>query len=83
MEKKHGQGTFTYPDGDKVCRGIQGWRKEMVKEHTLGLMERKYEGKWKNGKEHGQGTLTLPTGGGYVGEFKEWEKDWSRNIHFT
>ena len=46
---------------------------EMVKEHTLTLMETSMKGEWKSGKKHGQGTFTLSNGGKYVGEWKDGE----------
>ena len=47
----------------------------MVKEHTLGLMEKKYVGEYKDGLPNGQGTYTLPNGEKYIGEFKD-NKPW-------
>ena len=57
-----------------LCRGIKRMGKEMVKEHSLGLMEHKYVGKFKDGKEHGQGTWTSTEGEKYVGKFKDGKK---------
>ena len=45
--------------------------KDMVKEHTLGLMDTSYEGEWVNGREHVQGSLIFPYWSNYVGEFKD------------
>ena len=42
----------------------------MVKVHPLSLMEKKYDGDWKDGKENGQGTLTWSNGSKYEGEWK-------------
>jgi len=66
---EHGQGTFTYPNGDKY---IGEWKDGIpngqgTRTYTDGS---KYEGEFKDGKKHGQGTTTYSNGIKYVGEFK-------------
>ena len=48
--------------------------KGMVKELSLGLMDKSYVGEWKDGKKHGQGIFTFPDGSKYVGEYKDGKK---------
>ena len=44
------------------------------------MMDKSYEGKWKNGERNGQGTETYPDGRKYVGEFKNGES-WNGKIY--
>jgi hypothetical protein len=69
----HGQGTYTYVNGDKYAGE---WKKG--KRHGQGTYTHadgdKYVGEWKKGNEHGQGTYTHADGDKYVGEWKEGNK---------
>jgi len=71
--KKHGQGTYTYPDGGKY----EGEWKD-GKENGQGTYTwsdgRKYVGECKDGKKHGKGTYTFSDGRKYVGEYKDDKK---------
>ena len=66
--KWHGEGTYTYDDGEKYDR-----------QHGQGTYTwadgRKYVGAWKDDQMHGQGTYTWPSGSKYVGAFKDNKKN--------
>ncbi len=68
--KQHGQGIFTFANGDKY---VGEWKDG--KEHGQGTDTwadgSKYVGEYKDGLEHGQGTFTYADGDKYVGEFKD------------
>ena len=71
--KYHGQGTYTWSDGDKY---EGGWKQG--KKHGYGIYTHfngvKYVGEWKQGKKHGHGSYSFPDGEKYVGEWKEGKK---------
>ena len=73
--KRHGQGTFTHPDGGKY---VGEWKDD--KPNGQGTFTdyngKKYVGEWKEGKPNGQGTTTFLDGSKYVGEYKD-EKRWN------
>ena len=66
----NGQGTYTWPDGDKYVGEFRNG-----KEHGKGTYTwpdgRKYVGEYKDVKFHGKGTYTWPDGRKYVGKFKD------------
>jgi len=69
-DKMHGQGTYTYSNGDKY----EGeWQDDKI--HGQGIYAwanyEKYVGDFKDGKQHGQGTKTCANGDKYVGEWKD------------
>lgn len=69
--KKHGQGTYFFPNGDRY----QGkWKRG--KKHGQGTYffseGDKYVGKWRDGKKHGQGTYFFSDGDRFEGN---WEYD--------
>ncbi len=69
-DKMHGQGTYTYSNGDKY----EGeWKDDKM--HGQGIYTwancEKYVGDFKDGKQHGQGTKTCANGDKYVGEWKD------------
>ena len=66
----NGQGTYTWPDGEKyVGKWKDGGRNG---QGTLTLADgRKYVGQFNYGYYDGQGTLTWPNGQKYVGQFKD------------
>ena len=68
--KRHGQGTFTYPDGDKYVGQFKDGNYYGQGTYTY-ISGAKYVGGWKDGKPHGQGTETYSSGEKYIGEFKD------------
>ncbi len=66
--KRHGQGTFTFPDGGVY---VGEWKDD--KRHGQGIFTwsdgSEYRGEFRNDKNHGQGTYTWASGQKYVGEF--------------
>ena len=71
----HGQGTFTFADGEKYVGEYKDYEY-----HGQGAFThadgRKYVGEYKDGKKHGQGILALPDGFQYIGEWRDsnpWE----------
>ena len=68
--KPNGQGTETFPDGDKY---EGGWKNDNKHGHgTLTISDGgKYVGEINDGDMHGHGIYTSTDGGKYVGEFKD------------
>ena len=70
-DKRNGQGTFTYPNGEEA--GIYVGEFRDGKRNGEGTYTWrsgwKFVGEWKDGKPNGQGTVTMPDGTKYVGEF--------------
>ena len=68
--KQNGQGTYTYPDGQKY---VGRWKDG--KDNGQGTFTypdgQKYVGRWKDDKRNGQGTRTWSDGSKVVGEFKD------------
>ena len=75
-DKKHGQGTFTNPEGDKYVGEFKDDNRHGQGTSTF-ADGNKYVGEYKDDKIHGQGTTTFATGEKYVGEWK----DAKRNGH--
>ena len=71
--KRHGQGTFTWPDGDRY----EGEWRDNIK-HGKGIKTwadgSRYEGEWRDDEWHGQGTFTWPNGDRYEGEWRDYEQ---------
>jgi|GEM_PF-4907564 len=71
--KRHGQGTQTWPSGDKYTGA---WKDH--KKHGQGTYTwpngNKYTGAWKDHKKHGQGTFTWADGDKYTGAWKDDKK---------
>jgi hypothetical protein len=69
-DKMHGQGTYTYSNGDKY----EGeWQDDKM--HGYGIYTYsngdKYEGEWQDDKIHGQGIYAWANYEKYVGDFKD------------
>jgi HAD superfamily hydrolase (TIGR01509 family) len=68
--KRHGQGTYTYANGDKY---LGGWQDDKM--HGQGTYTwangNKYVGEWKDDNRHGQGTFTDADGSKYIGDWKD------------
>jgi hypothetical protein len=71
--KKHGQGTYTWADGENYVGEYKNDKKHGQGTYTYAKGD-KYVGEWKNGKKHGQGTITYANGDKYVGEHKNDKK---------
>jgi hypothetical protein len=65
----HGQGTWTYPNGNKYVGEYKNGKKNGKGTYTW-PDGHKYVGEFKDGKRHGQGTYTWADGRKYVGEYK-------------
>ena len=65
----HGQGTYTYVNGDKYVGEFQDDKRNGQGIYTY-ANGNKYVGEYKDGVSHGQGTFTWADGGKYVGEHK-------------
>ena len=66
----NGQGTYTWPDGEKYVGQFKDDKSNG--QGTLTLADgRKYVGQFKDGKSNGQGTLNWPDGQKYVGQWKD------------
>ena len=66
----NGQGTFTWPDGQKYVGQFKNgkWNGQGT---LTWLSGQKYVGQYKDGMRNGQGTLTWPDGQKYVGQWKD------------
>jgi hypothetical protein len=66
--KRHGRGTFIWPDGSKYT-GM--WRNDLMdgRGTYIGKDGSSYDGNWVQGKRSGYGIYTWPNGDRYVGEF--------------
>ena len=67
-DKKQGQGTFTWVNGDKY---VGQWMNDRM--HGQGIYYHadgnKYEGQWVNDMKQGQGTFTWNNGDKYTGQW--------------
>ena len=68
--KRHGQGTFTYANGDKYVGGWKDGESHGQGTYTYASGS-KYVGGYKDGKEHGQGTYAYADRDKYVGGYKD------------
>jgi hypothetical protein len=68
--KRHGKGTYTFPNGEKYVGEFKDGKFNGKGTHTW-VDGAKYEGEYKDDKRHGKGTCTFPDGEKYVGEFKD------------
>ena len=77
--KKHGQGTFTWPDGSEY---VGYWKFGKREGHGIRTYagRGKYVGEFKDGKKNGQGTFTFTDGRKWVDEFKK-EKIWNAKLY--
>ena len=79
----HGQGTETYPNGEKYIGEWKDGGKNGQGTFTTPDGE-KYVGEWKDNKFHGQGTYTFGKGefdgNKYVGEFRE-DEIWNITVY--
>ena len=69
-DKKNGQGTYTFANGDTYAGEWSGDEKNGQGTYTFANGD-KYVGDWKSGKRNGQGTFIWPDGEKYVGEWKD------------
>ena len=65
-----GQGTFTYPNGEKYEGDWKNGKYNGQGTYTWSDGE-KYEWEFKDGNPNGQGTMTLTDGTKGIGEFRE------------
>ena len=68
----HGQGTFTYPDGDKYVGQFKDAKLNGQGTYTY-ISGAKYVGRFKDGNYHGRGTYTFADGSIVKGIFKDGE----------
>jgi len=68
----NGQGTFTFPNGQKYVGSWKDGRKKGKGTFTWSD-GKKYVGEYKDGERNGQGTETFPNGQKYVGSWKNGE----------
>tara|TARA_Y100001970_G_C14236741_1_gene862294 strand:- start:2356 stop:3006 length:651 start_codon:yes stop_codon:yes gene_type:complete len=68
--KKHGEGTYFFPNGDKY---VGKWKHGKKHGHGTYFFSNgdKYEGKWKHGKQHGEGKYFFPKGDHFKGNWKK------------
>jgi hypothetical protein len=66
----HGQGTYTFPNGEKYVGKFHDGKRHGQGTFTYSYGE-KYVGEFKDGKRHGHGIFTSPYGTKYVGEYKD------------
>ena len=72
--KFHGQGTYTWADGNKYVGEFKDGIQDGLGISTFvsgKFAGGKYVGQFKNQKQHGQGTYTWANGDKYVGEWKD------------
>ncbi|MBN3288666.1 RSPH1 protein, partial [Polyodon spathula] len=78
MNKKHGQGTFYYPDGSKYEGKYSGWVDDQRFGHGVYtyINNDMYDGEWMNHQRHGQGVYTYAkTGSTYVGSWRQGKQE--------
>ena len=68
--KLHGQGTYTWADGDNYVGEFKGGKQHGQGTYNYANGE-KYVGEWQDGKKHGQGIYTDVNGDKYVGEWQD------------
>ena len=79
--KKNGQGTYTFPDGEKYVGAFKDNKKSGQGTYTYPDGD-KYVGEYKDSKRNGQGTFTQANGVKYVGTWKD-DKEWNGNVYNT
>ena len=77
--KPNGQGTITYPDGDKYVGKWRDGLKNGQGTYTWSDGD-KYVGEWKDGEQNGQGTYIYHDGRKYEGEWKD-GKIWNGTVY--
>ena len=70
LDKEHGQGTWTFPNGEKYVGESKDGNYHGQGTFTWADGHR-FEGKFKDGEQNGQGTLTFPDGTKGIGEFRD------------
>ena len=72
--KKNGQGTLFFPDGDKY---IGKFRDDQYNGYGIYSWAdgQKYAGQWANDKRNGQGTASYSNGKKYIGLYKDGQKN--------
>jgi len=68
--KKHGKGTYFFPNGDKYEGKWKHGKKHGQGKYFFSNGD-KYEGGWKHGRQHGQGKYFFPTGDSFIGKWKD------------
>jgi hypothetical protein len=76
----HGQGKYTYPNGDSFTGTAVNGRP--VKGTVLYANGGVYKGQFHNGQRHGHGTSTLPNGEKYEGEWKKGKRHGQGTAYF-
>ena len=71
--KKHGKGTYFFPNGDKYEGKWKHGKKHGQGKYFFPTGD-SFIGKWKDGKVHGKGMYTYPDGEKFMGEWKDGEK---------
>ena len=82
MTKKHGQGTYTWSNGDEY---VGEWKNGKISgQGTYTFADgSQYAGEFKDDKFHGKGTHTWPSGNQYVGVWKDGKKHGQGTITFA
>ena len=82
--KLHGQGTFTWYNGDKYVGEFKDDMRNGQGTFTGSFSGSQYVGEWKDNKKHGQGTYTNGLDGAkHVGQWKDNKKDGQGTVFFT
>ena len=79
-DKANGQGTLTWPDGEKFVGEYKDGKEHGQGTHTWPSGD-KFVGEYKDGKEHGHGTYIWPSGKKYVGEYNKDGKPNGQGTH--
>jgi hypothetical protein len=74
---KHGQGTYTYADGDKYVGEYRDDKRTGKGTYTFAVGD-KYVGEFKDGASNGQGTYTFADGSVKEGIWKDWEFQYAK-----
>ena len=79
-EQYHGQGTVTWPSGDRFTGHFVEGRQHGAGEWLSGADGARYAGAFANGAKHGMGEETYADGGTYAGAFSRGRKH-GRGVH--